>query len=39
VRFAAEGKIAIEADRPQLSARVLITGPIAKALASDLSDT
>ena len=39
LRFAAESKIAIEADHPQLTKSALITGPIAKALASDLSDT
>jgi hypothetical protein len=38
LKFAAEGKIAIEVDHPQLTERALITGPIAKALATDLSD-
>jgi hypothetical protein len=39
LKFAAEGKIAIEADHPQLNARAPITGAIAKALAGDLADT
>jgi hypothetical protein len=39
LKFTADGKIAIEADHPELNARGLITGPIAKALAGDLSDT
>lgn len=38
LKYAADGKIAIEADHPQLTESVLITGPIAKALAGDLSD-
>jgi hypothetical protein len=38
LKFTAEGKIAIEVDHPQLTERALITGPIAKALATDLSD-
>jgi hypothetical protein len=38
LKFAADGRIAIEVDHPQLTERALITGPIAKALATDLSD-
>jgi hypothetical protein len=38
LKFTANGKIAIEVDHPQLTERALITGPIAKALATDLSD-
>ena len=38
LKFTAEGKIAIEVDHPQLTERALITGPIAKALATDLTD-
>jgi len=39
LKFAAEGRIAIEADHPKLNVRALITGPIAGALARDLSDS
>jgi hypothetical protein len=39
LKFAAEGKLAIEADHPQLNARAPITGAIAKALAGDFADT
>jgi hypothetical protein len=39
LRFAAEGKIAIEVDHPHLKESALINGPIAKALATDLSDS
>lgn len=39
LKFAAEGKIAIEADHPKLNVRALITGPIAVSLARDLADT
>jgi len=39
LKFAAAGKIAIEVDHPALTARAEITGPIAKALATDLGDT
>ncbi len=39
LKFSAAGKIAIEADHPELTARGPITGPIAKALAGDLADT
>jgi len=39
LKFAAAGKIAIEVDHPELTARAEIIGPIAKALASDLADT
>lgn len=39
IKFAAEGRIAIEADHPKLNVRALITGPIAGALARDLADT
>jgi hypothetical protein len=39
LKFAADGKLAIEADHPQLNARAPITGAIAKALAGDLADT
>jgi hypothetical protein len=38
LKFAGEGKIAVEVDHPQLKEKVLITGPLAKALAGDLSD-
>lgn len=38
LKFAADGKIAIEVDHPQLSERALINGSIAKALATDLRD-
>ena len=38
LKFAAEGKIAIEVDHPELNERAPITGAIAKALAGDLSD-
>ena len=38
LQFAAAGKIAIEVDHPALVARAEITGPIALALAADLSD-
>jgi Protein of unknown function (DUF3501) len=37
--FAAEGRIVIEADHPQLKASGPITGAIAKALAGDLADS
>jgi hypothetical protein len=39
LKFAAEGKIAIEADHPKLNVRAPIAGPIAISLARDLADT
>ncbi|HEX3409323.1 MAG TPA: DUF3501 family protein [Candidatus Binataceae bacterium] len=39
LKFSAAGRIAIEADHPQLTASAPITGAIAKALAGDLADT
>lgn len=38
LEYAAAGRIAIEADHPELQARAPITGMIARALAADLAD-